>query len=403
MNKRAIWILLLAAAGAHSGTPGWSEAVIFPQWPLEAKLGTFSVGTNADVLAIVLTNEGANNNLYAITVPSPYNGTNVSVAMIDSGPILFGLGDLCQVGTTTVATYVEGFDVKVARFFDGDWSTATLPGTTGPSFTTADCAVTQNGLVISGQNFDASVVSYFISNDQGSSFVPYGSFGDGDIASVFVGAVRDQLVSAGENSSLLSSFTQRTDGTLQVTWFNVNVSDPNFSTGEVLDLSEPKEFTEPRESAGRSTEDGIIYAANADGNLVEAFFPFANPTVPMMQSLGPLNSNGSQFGFQSITVVPISGGGAGRRHVVADEYHWVGYGPTPTTEPNYPNAHVGGPVSGCLIDDGPTGYQIQTSLLLPVVGTPGTKLLIYADMSDQIFPGDFESSLPSRWVCGNRG
>ena len=56
-----------ASAGTVEGN--WSAVPIFPQAPLELKLGTFGNGPNPDALAVILWNDGDNNRLDAVRIP----------------------------------------------------------------------------------------------------------------------------------------------------------------------------------------------------------------------------------------------------------------------------------------------------------------------------------------------
>jgi len=390
MIKRLIAISLLSAGSVAAGPAAWVSAPLFDMEPLELKLGTFTDTPGANVLVMALTNDGTNNNLYAIDVPPPYDGTGVSSGMLDSGAV-FALGDMCLVDEIIIEPYIKDFDIKIGRY-NGAWSNFTIPQSVAHSFTTTDCVLTADGLFVSGQDFDDGNIVVFRSTDRGLSFDWYGTFGDGEIGGPFGGGVKNQLVSHGRTSSDVTSLQQRTDGHMQATHFRTDLPSPGMFMSETfLPLLALTTFIDLRESSASLGDSGINFVFNGDGQTIVAQFPFTTPLVPETWVLGPVNSS-SKYSFQDAAVVSFGGL---RIHAAQSSYYRVGDGPAPVVENNYPNANIGGPADGCRIDDHPAGYDTVAMYALPRVGSPGIDLMTFTDLSDQIFAGKFETTLPT--------
>ncbi len=399
MTKIVLAGLLLATSTATAGGGDlFAVAPVFDQSALEAKLDTFGDGPGPDALAMLITNDGVVNQLYAVRIPPPYDGTGTTMNMADSGATLFALGDICRDDGVIVVPYIKDFNVRVARF-DGNWTTTTIPDSVSHSFTSADCVITTDGWFVSAQDFNDSDIDIFQSIDSGVSFSWYGQFGDGQIRSPFDGAVRDQLVARGPGFSQVISVHQRNDGMMQVTEFHTNVASPgSFESDPFFALSPPASFTVVRESAAARARLGYLVSFNGDDDAVLAHFPYATPRTPTLNVLGSINSNGAQFGFQGGSVVPASG--PGRRHrVIWSDLYKVAENGSATTVPNYPAAHIGGPVDGCRTDRSSGGRTPQIRLLIPRVGSPGTDLATVIDPTEADFIDGFESGDTSSWSC----
>ena len=399
-------ISMLNTATAGLSVPGvWSNVPIFNQAPLEIKLGTFDESINADLLAMVLWNDGSNNRLDAVGIPFPYDGTNITSTSLENTATLFALGDICTKGTQVHVPYIKNFNIEVASYNGSIWSTSTVPGTTTNNFDSADCANTQDGSLISGHNLTSSEIAFYLKLNASPSFNFYGKIGSmaEPVAGPFDGAVRDTLV-ADKNSSKAWSLYQLDTGLVRASSFDTSVSPPVFQNNSILQLPAPTTFVFVKESFGIRLKSSIVFSYNADGNGRTAEITDKSPAQPHLRNLGAISNSGTQFNFQGGTYIPNTDE---QDNILEHNILWGDWflieplsNVPAETDSNYPLQGVGGPVSGCRrIQD---SYPRLAYIAGPRVGSSGTDLHIRElDSYDGIFADGFESGNLSTWNCFN--
>ncbi|MEZ5460197.1 hypothetical protein [Dokdonella sp.] len=386
---------ILPAALAADVKQPWSQVPIFPHAPLEAKLGTFTLGADPDVLAVVLWNDRVNNRLDAIRIPPPYDGTGITSTPLENTATLFALGDICTQGTNVVVPYIKNFNIEVARFNGSTWSTSTIPGTTTNSFTTADCAVTHDSIVVSGQDFNDQEVEIFRSTTGGASYTFYGRYSNA--VGPFSGAPRDQLLAA-PTSQHAFSLSMTPTGQVRVAEFNLDASPAVFTQRNIINLpAPPGTFSVVRESAAGFTLAGrAIFTYNADDAARVVEFPFSNASAITTRNLGAINNSGSQFPFQGGGVV-YSEGESSHANILWGDWFILSDSGGFTTDSSYPKVGIGGPVDGCAIER--HSLRNQTAVVVPTAGADSTTLLFRKDDAAGIFRDGFESGDTSSWSC----
>lgn len=387
--------LIMPVAQAADTPPPWTQVPIFPQAPLEAKLGTFTLNEDPDVLAVVLWNDRVNNRLDAVRIPPPYDGSGITSTLLENTSTLFALGDICTQGSNVVVPYIKNFNIEVARYDGNGWSTSTMPGTTTNNFTTADCAVTQDSIVISGQDFNDQEVEVFRSTNGGAGYTFYGRYTN--VVGPFSGAPRDQLLAAPTGQQLFSMH-MTPSGQVRVGEFNIDANPAVFTQRNIIALpAPPGSFTVVRESAAAFTRGGrALFTFNADDTARMVEFPFSNAASITNRALGPINNSGSQFPFQGAGLV-YSEGESSNANVLWGDWFLVTDAGAVTTDSSYPKVGVGGPVDGCAVER--RSLRRQTAVVVPSVGKDTTTLLFREGEAAGIFRDGFESGDLSTWSC----
>jgi len=273
---RIMLVISLFSLTAVNANPGdWTHVPIFPEQPLETKLGTFGLGSDPDALAMILWNDGNSNRLDAVTIPPPYDGTGLSSTALEDTATLFSLGDICTIGTNVLVPYIKDFNVEVARFNGSSWSTSTLPGTVTNNFDSADCGVTNQGAFIMTHDLTDSETEVFQTTNAGNSYTFYARYAS---SGPFDGAVREPFAT-NRNSSIASSIYQLPTGLIRSTVFDTAQNPPNISHMDIIQLPPPPGmFTFVRESAARMLGGFVFYTYNADGNARTVEIPLTNPS-----------------------------------------------------------------------------------------------------------------------------
>ncbi len=396
------WILTclfptLAVAGP---TVNWVNHVVFNENPLEAKLGTFSDSDSPDLLAVILWNDGNSNRLNAVRMPPPYDGSGITSQALETTGGLFALGDICTVGNQVIVPYVKDFNVVTARYNGSSWNTATIPGTVTNDFDNADCGETTDGAFVTTHDLTDNETEIYRTTNGGSSYTFYGRYVS---AGPFGGGVREPLATtyAGRYAAGINQFP---NGTVRYTGFDTADNTPIFEHTNLENLSQPMGFTYVKESAGASLGDGFVFTFNGDGMANLYDIPLSNPNNYIETPLGPINNNGSQFGFQGSTILGIddNNGEPMQSHVLWGDYFIVDSGSPgapPQIDPSYPLAGVGGPIDGCVVHElkGPDLVRVEGFFVGPRVGPDGTSLYQREIAADPVFSDGFESGDTSAW------
>lgn len=398
-------LVLLWANGILAGPSKWSSVTIFDQAPLEVKLGTFSDDMNSDLLTMVLWNDGSMNRLDAVRVPFPYDGSNVTSTALESTPTLFSLGDTCRMGSNIIVPYIKNFNVEIALFngMNMSWSNITIPETIGHSFDSADCAVSQDGLFVSGHDFNDSEIEIFKLNPNLTGFTFYGRYGGGgtpatDIAGPFNGGVRDTLVMARDGSFSMSMY-QAANGMIRTAQFDSSAMTPSFTHTDVAQETAPTGFTFVKESFGVRLQGRVVFGYNANSRAEVIEIEDSNPLFPQTLDLGQINNVGSQFNFQGgAFLANLNGdGGVAENIVLWDKYYH--YDPETKQieiDAGYPLNGVGGPVATCRREH--NDFESELFVVGPKVGFTGTDFHVTdLESLDTIFTDGFESGDTSVW------
>lgn len=381
--------------------PVWDNVPVFPQTPLEARLGVFRVQPNPDVLAMILWNDGSNNRLDAVRIPPPYDGTGVTSTPLENTATLFALGDICTTANAVVVPYIKDFNVEVARFDGSTWQTNTVPGTTTNNFDSSDCVHTAGGLIIAGHDLTDSETELFRSTNQGSDYTFYGRYSN--VAGPFDGAVREPLATTfGQRYVIGGSMT--TSGQYRVTRIDTQQTPPTITQTPVRTFAPPSGFSFVREAAIRCLSQFCFITYNQDQMARAIEVPVDNPALFTDRVLGPVSNTGSQFTFQGGSLLPIAeqdGQVDAQINALWGDYFL--YDPTmatpPATDPDYPLIGVGGPTDTCLrqLSDG----SEHVAVLGPRVGGAGTDLYFKSLPAPPIFTDGFESGDVSTWTSCN--
>lgn len=403
-NKQLIILFLtclmyssLAISGPVAGV--WNSTPIFPQKPLEIKLGVFNQDNNPDALAVILWNDGSNNRLDAVRIPPPYDGTGITSTSLENTATLFALGDICTTANSVLVPYIKNFNLEVARFDGNSWSMSTVPGTTVNNFDNADCMQSSNGVFLATHDLTDSETELFSITNGGMPYTFYGRYNN--VSGPFDGASREPLASTFGNRYIMG-LNQTPTGMMRATRIDTNSTPPIITHTNIRQLPAPTGFTHVKESAARLISDpffiddefGVTY--NADGNARIASIPVNNPTAFTERNLGSVNNNGSQFTFQGSTLVHIEGDISENNVLWGDFFI---YDTTPSSpvniDSNYPLMGVGGPVDGCRVDS--TNGVSEVFIAGSRVGSVGTDLHIKQLTTPAIFADGFESGDTSSW------
>ncbi len=400
MHKQKIWALGVAlwmACSARAAEINWSQTGIFNQAPLEIKLGVESKDPNPSLVAAVLWNDGVSNRLNAVHVPPPYDGGGVTNTPLETSGGLFALGDICTIGNVLLVPYIKDFNLKVARFNGMSWSTSTLADTVANDFDNAQCGETSAGAFILGHDLTDGESEYFRTTDAGLNYTFYGRYAS---AGPFDGGVREPLATNSSFAKACALFQQPT-GPVRIKCFDSSQSPPTFTETPVMNLPAPSGFSFVKEGFGVRTGEYFYFTYNADGNARIARIDPDTPGSLEQQNLGPVNNNGSQFGFQGISAFPILDG-HGLLYLLMNMYTELAevfrfFGALPVFDLDYPLSGVGGPVDSCLRTR-PNGHQ-NIVIAGPRVGSMGTDLFTRRVWADSVFTDGFEAGDVSAWEC----
>ncbi len=389
----AIAISLLLIPPSFAGGGGiWESIPVFSREPLEAKLGVFSEGPDPDALGMVLWNDGSNNRLDAITIPPPYDGTGVTVRGLEITPTLFALGDICTVGDQVVVPYIKDFNIQTARYDGSNWTFLTIPETVTNNFDSADCVVTQAGILVAGHDLTDSETELFRSTDSGSSFTFYERYGN--VAGPFDGSMREPLATT-FGSRYAVGLNQRMDGQIRATRIDTAQNPPAITHTNVTQTAPPPgSFQFVKESSARSVGDEIYFTYNVDGNIRLAIVPVNDPAQFVSMVLDALASGGSQFSFVTGGLLPLFDVNTAATIVYL---YWLNlsvydarFKNSGTVDTSYPLDGVGGPVDACLLSNN-RGEQ-HAVFIGPRVGSMGTDLHIRTLETGNLFTDGFETS-----------
>ncbi len=382
-----------AAAGPNGP---WTNTPIFPQAPLEVKIGSFSDGDNPDALVVVLWSDGASNRLDAVRIPPPYDGTGITTTSLENTPVLFALGDICTEGNNVVVPYVKNFNLEVSRFNGTNWSSSTVPGTSVNNFDNADCAQTSDGFFLATHDMDDDETEIYKSNNGGSSYTFYGRY---DSAGPFDGAIREPLAS-NYSGRYVMGLSQRNNGQVWATGFDTSNATPVFENTFVQNATPPPgSFTQVQESSGKNNGAGFTFTYNTNGTLMLVDIPTSPGLSFTSRNLGPVNNNGSQYTFQGTTIIPTYGAPKVNALMWQEAFFTPSYSQSiPQPVDNYPLENVGGPVDGCLFELGNDNHvNAELFLVGSRVGSTGTDLFRNEVPADLIFADGFESGNTSAW------
>lgn len=389
--------VLWSVAGGCFGQGNWQSIPVFSQTPLEAKLGVFDDSSSPNGLGVVLWNDGNNNRLDAITIPPPYDGSGVTVRGLENTATLFALGDICTQGTNVVVPYIKDFNVQTARYDGTNWSFVTVPGTQTNNFDSADCMVTQAGVVVAGHDLTDSETELFRSTNGGESYTFYARYGG--VSGPFDGAPREPLASSGLR--YVMGLNQQPSGQIRATRIDTAQNPPAITHTNITQTSAPPgSFQFVKESSARYRDGSFFFTYNADGNARLAVVPALNPAAFISQFLFAVASAGSQLPFVGGGLLPLLDPDGTETIIYA---YWTAltllsgsYTPPGMTDTNYPLTGVGGPVDTCLVENA-RGQQ-HAFFLGPRVGTMGTDLHVLELETTVQFRDGFESGDVSAWT-----
>ncbi|WP_395375979.1 hypothetical protein [Marinicella sp. W31] len=385
------------------GPQQWGAVNIFPEAPLEVKLGAFDEQTNPDALAMVLWNDGNNNRLDAVRIPAPYdNSVSVTSTPLENTATLFALGDVCTVGNNVIVPYIKNFNVEIARFNGSSWSQMTLPGTINNNFDNADCGVTSDGVFILTHDLTDGESEIFRSTNSGSSYTFYGRYAS---SGPFDGAVREPLAT-NFGQRYFMTVSQLPTGQLRATHVDTADNVPVFQHTTIGQFPAPSGFTFVKESSAKNNGTGISMIYNVDGNARALDIPANNPANFIHRNLGPVSQSGSQYTFQGLGLLTILDSlGFSMENLFADDDLSSGapYSTASVTSVNnYPLAGIGGPVDACVAkqESIADGAELFVSALFvgARVGPDGTTLYNREVAGDPIFRDGFESGDSSAWL-----
>ena len=394
--------VVFPCVGMGQGPDQWNTTHIFPEAPLEVKLGTFNEQNNPDALVMVLWNDGNNNRLDAVRIPAPYdNSVSVTSTSLENTATLFALGDICTMGNTVIVPYIKNFNVEVARFNGSNWSQMTIPGTTVNNFDNADCGTTSDGVYILTHDLTDGESEIFRSTNNGSSYTFYGRYNS---SGPFDGAVREPLATSyGQRYAM--TLSQLPSGQVRSTRFDTADNPPVFEYTTIGQFPAPSGFDFVKESSAKNNGTGISIVYNVDGNARALDVPVNNPANFVHRNLGPVSQTGSQYTFQGVGLLPILDGlGLSMENFFADDGLSSGapYSVSaPTAVNNYPLTGIGGPVDACVAKQKSTidGAELFVSAFFvgARVGPDGTTLYSAEVAGDPIFEDGFESGNTSAW------
>ncbi len=398
-----VFLLIFQTKPSVAGPTGpWTNIPIFPQAPLEIKIGSFTDGDNPDALVVILWNNGVDNRLHAVRIPPPYNGTGITATLLDNSSVLFALGDICTEGNNVVVPYVKDFNLEVSRYNGSNWSSSTIPGTTTNNFDNADCAQTTDGFFIATHDMDDDETEIFKSNNGGSSYTFCGRY---DSAGPFDGAVREPLASTYSNRYVMG-LNQRANGQVWATGFDTSQATPTFENTFVQNAAPPPgSFTQVQESSGGFNGSGFTFTFNINGTASVVDIPTEPGFSFTHRTLESISNNGSQYSFQGAALIPTYGAPKVTAMMWEQAFFTTPYTQTtPMPTPGYPLENVGGPVDGCLVEFGNSNAVTSEIFLAgPRVGSTGTDLFKNETPADPIFADGFESGDTSVWSfsCSN--
>jgi hypothetical protein len=379
---------------------GWSSSPISVVTPLEIKVGIADEGITPDMLTVILSNVSQNNNqISAITIRAPYDGTDISSpTIIDTGS-LFSLGDICTEGSTVLVPYIKDFDVKFALNSGLGWSTFTLADSLSNNFDNADCATTDDGMVLLGHNFDLSLTEIYLSSNSGVSFSSFTSY---DSLGPFDGGIRESISTTTSDGGVgfATTVSQAPSGVVRTTGFSTDLFPPLLHFTDIETLPIPMGFTFVKEIANTSFGDYGIFTYNSEGTAKMVQIPTTDPANFSITDLGPINNTGSQFNFQGGAILGIRDLGDILMEITAvwNDFFSITNLQIPftiSTDSMFPLAGVGGPIDGCVVHQysGDDLIDLSASFAGPRVGSAGTDLHVGTLFGDPIFIGRFDVQL----------
>jgi hypothetical protein len=398
LNKFIIISLMLTSSLLVSARDrNWNTGPVSVVTPLEIKMGSSNEGITPEILAVVLSNVSQNNNqISAVTIRAPYDGSdNSNTTVIDSGS-LFSLGDICTVGNTTVVPYIKDFNVNYALNSGLGWSTFTLASTLTLNYDNADCATTEDGIFLLGHNLTLSQSEIYTSSDNGVSF---SLFSQHDSLGPFDGAIRESI-STDLSHRYAITVSQAPNGIVRSTGFSTELFMPALNHTNIESLPIPTGFTFVKEMANTTFAGNAVFTYNSEQTAKMVYIPINDPADFISFDLGPINNTGSQFDFQGGAILGTLDLGNILMEIVAtwNDFFEVTNIQMPfniTTDKMFPLAGVGGPIDGCVVHK-LSGSDLvgQSGIFLgPRVGAPGTDLYMGELFGDPVFKGGFEVQL----------
>ena len=356
---------------------------------------------------MVLWNDGVMNQLTALSIPPPYDGSGITSVSLDASHTMFALGDICTEDDVVVVPYINEFNVKFARFSENAWGTFSIPLTFMDNYDSADCGNTEDGIFISAHNDSDDTIEIFQTINGGDTWMNYGQFDAGPMDSIsgpFDGAVRDQLVTAANGDA--ASLYQLDDGTVRVSIFDTQDSPPVVSHADVLNMPAPMGFTVVRESSGDIVDASgraVVFTLNADNQARTVNVPINNPAGATTGNLGGIDNTGSLFQFQSGVLIPELNemGLTMRVHMAWDHFYTV-EDPFPSgtvaTDSDFPSQGQGGPVDACLQR---FGSNLQNARLRIVTAGDKNDTVLLGRSGETPYSDGFEANALHAWDCSN--
>lgn len=399
----------LCSGGASAAE--WSEVTLDGGiLPLENRVVALGPGTSKpDLMVFTLWNTAPNvNHLGAFLVPDPYDGANVDFTQdIDVGA-LFGVGNICVIGQNRVVIpYIKAnggnFDVFVAEYNGGLWSTTAIPATSTSNYHTTDCFITTDGIHLMVLNVTDDRWEFFrrplpaqqfgppswklidtlgspeLTDPPQDPFNPGGAIGFArSRMSLFVEGTFDAEFQAGlpmdgdlDGYLLIGSANSSDiDGSYLPRNYD---SDPTFEQNADLPLR--------RSRSGGSTE--VMWVANqVGGQLLLTRFGIDNAGLDQTIVLGSIAA-GSLLSFQGIGIATDP---AGIVYVIADKAYEVSPDLVSSQMTGYPFQGLGGPADLVFPPGMAKGFAVG----------PGSQVLGILEV-DGIFFSGFERGDTSAW------